>query len=78
MYLYKNIDSLPSTVYEIYNPKDLCLVTRLILSHLKKHIFNCNFENYINLLSSLDIESTLHFSYTISIKKVFTKMRNQN
>ena len=59
------IRSSPNPVYDIYNPLDLRLLTRLRLglSHLNEHKFNHNFRNCFNALCtcSLEIESTSHF-----------------
>ena len=63
--LIKIIRPIPNSVFGIFNPLGLKLITRLRLglSHLNEHRFNHNFNNCINPLCtcSLDIESTVHF-----------------
>ena len=64
-YLIKRIRPLKAPVYNIHNPLDLKLLTRLRLglSHLNVHRFNHNFEICLNSLCycSLEVELTSHF-----------------
>ena len=54
-----------NSVFNIFNPKGLILLTRLRVSfsHLNEHRFRYNFENCINPLSSCSLvsENTLHY-----------------
>ena len=63
--LIKIIWSIPNSVFGIFNPLGLKLITRLRLglSHLNEHRFKHNFNDCINPLCtcSLDIESTVHY-----------------
>ena len=64
--LIKIIRPIPNSVFDIFNPLGLKLITRLQLglSHLNEYRFNHhNFNDCINPLCtcSLDIESTVHF-----------------
>ena len=63
--MIKIIRRIPNSVFGIFNPLGLELITRLRvrLSHLNEHRFNNNLNDYINPLStySLDIESTIHY-----------------
>ena len=63
--LIKIIRPIPNSVFGIFNPLGLKLITRLRLglSHLNEHRFNHNFNDCINPLCtcSLDIESTVHY-----------------
>ena len=63
--LIKIIRPIPNSVFGIFNPLGLKLITRLQfgLSHLNEHRFNHNFNDCINPLCtcSLDIESTIHY-----------------
>ena len=63
--LIKIIRRIPNSVFGIFNPLGLELITRLRvrLSHLNEHRFNHNLNDYINPLStcSLDTESTIHY-----------------
>ena len=56
---------IPNSVFDIFNPLGLELITRLRLglSHLNGHRFKHNFSDCINPLCtcSLDIESTVHY-----------------
>ena len=56
---------MPNSVFGIFNPLGLKLITRLRLglSHLNEHRFKHNFNDCINPLCtcSLDIESTVHY-----------------
>ena len=66
-----------NSVFNIHNPIGLKYITRLRLglSHLNKHRFNHNFENYLTpkCICSSENESTLHFflhcHYYIPIRK---------
>ena len=64
--LVKIIQAIPNSVFGIFNPLGLKLITRLRLglSHLNEHSINHNFNDCKNPLCtcSLDIESTVHFS----------------
>ena len=68
--LIKIIRAIPNSVFGIFNPLGLKLITRLRLglSHLNEHRFNHNFNNCINPLCtySLDIESIV-FSIATTI-----------
>ena len=59
------IQPVPNSVFCIFNPLRLKLITRLRLrlSQLKEHRFNHNINDCINPLCtcSLDIESTVHY-----------------
>ena len=61
----KIIRPIPNSVFGIFSPLGLKLITRLRLglSHLNEYRFNHNFSDCINPLSicNLDIESTLHY-----------------
>ena len=63
--LIKIIRPIPNSVFGIFNPLGLKLITRLRLglSHLNEHRFKHNFNDCINPLCtcSLDIESTVHY-----------------
>ena len=63
--LMKIIRPIPNSVFGIFNPLGLKLITRLRLglSHLNEHRFKHNFDDFINPLCtcSLDIESTVHY-----------------
>ena len=63
--LIKIIWPIPNSVFGIFNPLGLKLITRLRLglSHLNEHRFNHNFNDCTNPLCtcSLDIESTVHY-----------------
>ena len=63
--LIKITQPIPNSVFGIFNPLGLKLITRLWLglSHLNEHRFNHNFNDCINPLCtcSLDIESTVHY-----------------
>ena len=63
--LIKIIRPIPNSVFGIFNPLGLKLITRLRLglSHLNDHRFKHNFNDCINPLSmcSLDIEPTVHY-----------------
>ena len=63
--LIKIIRPIPNSVFGIFNPLGLKLITRLRLglSHLNEHRFKHNFNDCINLLCtcSLDIVSTVHY-----------------
>ena len=64
--LIKIIRPIPNSVFDIFNPLGLKLITRLQLglSHLNEYRFNHhNFNDCINPLCtcSLDIESTVHY-----------------
>ena len=54
-----------NSVFNIFSPKGLILLTRLRVSfsHLNEHRFRYNFENCINPLSSCSLvsENTLHY-----------------
>ena len=58
---------IPNSVFGIFNPLELKLITRLWLglSHLNEHRFNHNFNDCMNPLCtcSLDIESTVHYFF---------------
>ena len=59
------IHPIQSSVYNIFNPMGLKLLTRLRLgcSHLSEHKFRHNFQNFLNPLCpcSLEIEDTRHY-----------------
>ena len=61
----KIIQPIPNSVFGIFNPLGLRLITRLWLglSHLNEHRFKHNFNDCINPLCtcSLDLESTVHY-----------------
>ena len=63
--LIKIIWRIPNSVFGIFNPLGLELITRLrvTLSHLNEHRFNHNLNDYIDPLStySLDTESTIQY-----------------
>ena len=63
--LIKIIWLIPNSVFGIFNPQGLKLITRLRLglSHLNEHRFKHNFNDCINPLCTcrLDIESTVHY-----------------
>ena len=63
--LIKIIRPIPNSVFGIFNPLGLKLITRLRLglSHLNEHMFKHNFNDCIHPLCtcSLDIESTVHY-----------------
>ena len=63
--LIKIIRPIPNSVFGIFNPLGLKLITRLWLglSHLNEHRFKHNFNDCINPLCTcgLDIESTVHY-----------------
>ena len=63
--LRKIIRLIPYSVFGIFNPQGLKLITRLWLglSHLNEHRFKHNFNDCINPLCTcgLDIESTVHY-----------------
>ena len=63
--LIKIVWPIPNSVFCIFDPLGLKLITRLRfgLSHLHEHRFNRSFNNCINPLNicSLDIESTVHY-----------------
>ena len=82
-YLWKEIRSVPHSVYNICNPNGLKLLTRLrlVLSHLNEYRFNHNFEGCINpsCTCSLEVEWTSHFflycHYYNSVKDItFNKL----
>ena len=62
-WLLKISRSVPKPTFNIYNPLGLKLLNGLTLglSHLNKHRFNHNFEDWINPLCSLEVDSTEHF-----------------
>ena len=64
-YLVNEIRPKPSPLYNIHNPSEIKLLTRLRLglNHLNKHKFNHNFDGCVNpfCTSSLEPESTSHF-----------------
>ena len=59
------IRSIQSNVYNVFDPIGLKLLTRLRLgcSHLNKHKFRYNFQDFLNPLCSysLEIEDTVHY-----------------
>ena len=63
--ILKFIWPIPRGFFNCYNHKGIRLMTRLrlVLSHLREHKFNHNFQNCINSLCScgMDIEWTSHF-----------------
>ena len=63
--LIKTIRPIAISIFVIFNPLELKLITRLWvgLSHLNKHRFNQNFNNCINPLCRcrLNVKSTVYF-----------------
>ena len=57
----------PNSVYNCYNPRGICLNTRLRLglSHLREHRFKHGFQDMLNPLCSCgnDVEYTEHFLF---------------
>ena len=64
-WLLSFIHPFPRSLCNIFDPKVLQFLTRLRLgfSHLNKHRFRHNFQNYLNLLCShsFEIEDTSHY-----------------